>query len=247
MQSIRVARRRRLVDVVELHHLVLEAEHGAGIDVQREVKVDGAAARVDARCQHVVDGGTLGQPGVPLGKLRGKLVRHALAMVVRGAAVGVVAPRRHVHTHGEEQLVGVGKEGFVSSADEVCRCEGPVGTLWVPAIDVDAVAAEEHAEALRRLRRLPASDAWCERLEEGKPERDAPDAAQEAPAIYLTSLGAVGHGFISRDARAPNSGALAMLTTSSSIASSGSERRRSQGSSWTFKDRPSANSSHLPV
>ena len=38
--------RRRLVDVVELHHLVLEAEHRPWVDVEREVQVDRPAARL---------------------------------------------------------------------------------------------------------------------------------------------------------------------------------------------------------
>ena len=38
--------RRRLVDVVELHHLVLEAEHRPRVDVERQVQVDRPAARL---------------------------------------------------------------------------------------------------------------------------------------------------------------------------------------------------------
>ena len=38
--------RRRLVEVVELHHLVLEPEHRPRIDVERQVQVDRAAARL---------------------------------------------------------------------------------------------------------------------------------------------------------------------------------------------------------
>ena len=38
--------RRRLVEVVELHHLVLEPEHRPWVDVEREVQVDRPAARL---------------------------------------------------------------------------------------------------------------------------------------------------------------------------------------------------------
>ena len=38
--------RRRLVDVLELHHLVLEPEHRPGVDVERQVQVDRSAARL---------------------------------------------------------------------------------------------------------------------------------------------------------------------------------------------------------